>query len=229
MTMESSVPTIGEEEWAAPSEFELIAHANKPFSLRVPALVVTRAEDGTLNFMLAMWFTPMGSSPSSFLVAVHRRTKTHEIMMATKEFVIAAPDESMLDVALYAGAVSGYTEDKWEAAGLTPLRPRHVKVPLVREALANVELEVSRTLPFDQDYILVVGLVRACHVKSEFFRGGIYQPNATPLLWLGKESGVSTADKTATHYAAGMGKTWAADHSAPLLHKKGKAPRPRSA
>jgi flavin reductase (DIM6/NTAB) family NADH-FMN oxidoreductase RutF len=215
---------INEDEWQSPDEFQTIAHANKPFSLRVPALVVTRSKDGVLNIMLAMWFTPMGTSPSSFLVAVHRRTKTYEIMMETKEFVIAAPDEGLLDVALYAGSVSGYAEDKWAASGLTPLRPRTGKVPLVREALANVELEVSRTLPFDEDYILVVGMVRACHVKSAFFRGGIYQENANPLLWLGKESGVATGDRAATHYAAGMGRTWAADHHAsPLLSKARKS------
>lgn len=215
---------IGEDKWAAPAEFETIAHANKPFSLRVPALVVSRSRDDVLNIMLAMWFTPMGVTPPSFLVAVHRRTKTYEIIMDTKEFVIAAPDESMLDIALYAGAVSGYAEDKWAASRLTPLRPNTGRVPLVREALANVELEVSRTLPFDQDYILVVGLVRACHVKSAYFRGGIYQDNANPLLWLGKESGVANDDKTATHYAAAMGETWAADHHSPLLNNVGKPP-----
>jgi flavin reductase (DIM6/NTAB) family NADH-FMN oxidoreductase RutF len=115
--------------------------------------------------------------------------------------------------------VSGHTEDKWEACGLTPLRPRTGKVPLVREALANVELEVARMMPFDKQYDLVVGVVRACHVKSEFFRGGIYQDNATPLLWLGKASGVATGDKAATCYAAAMGKTRAADHGSPLLSR----------
>ena len=97
-------------------------------------------------------------------------------------------------------------------------------MPLVREALANVELEVSRIWPFDDEYVLVVGKVLACHVKSEFFRGGIYQENANPLLWLGRESGTKTGDKTATHYVAGMGRTWAADHASPLLSKISKTP-----
>lgn len=207
-----------EDEWGSPDEFETIAHANKAFSLKVPALVVTRAKDGVVNIMLAMWFTPMGTSPSSFIVAVQHETKTYEIIMDTGEFVIAALDERQADVALYAGYVSGFFEDKWTASGLTPLRPRTGKVPLVREALANVEFKVLRTLPFDEEYILVVGEVRACHVKSEFFRGGIYRENARPLLWLGKESGVPNSDKAASHYVAGIGNIWAIDHEAsPLL------------
>jgi len=205
--------------WQAADEFETIAHANKPFSLRVPALVVTRGEDGTLNLMLAMWFTPMGAEPSSFLVAVDRKTKTYELMLETKEFVIAAPDESMLDVTVYAGSMSGHHEDKWGACGLTPLRPSAGRVPLVREALANVELAVGRMMPFDHKYDLVVGLVRACHVKSAYFRRGIYRDEAKPLLWLGKESGVATGDKNAICHAAGMSRTWTADPGSPLLSR----------
>lgn len=207
------------DEWDAPVEFEPIAHANKPFSLRVPALVVTRAPDGTLNCMLAMWFMPMGVEPSSFLVAVERSTKTYALIMETGEFVIAAPDESLFDVALYAGAVSGYAEDKWSVLGLTPLQPKAVKVPLVREALANVELTVLRTMPYDRKYDLIVGEVKACHVKSEFFREGVYLEHANPLLWLGKASGVAAGDKTAAHYGAAMGRIFAADYGSPLLRR----------
>jgi flavin reductase (DIM6/NTAB) family NADH-FMN oxidoreductase RutF len=212
------MPTI-DAEWQSADEFETIAHANKPFSLRVPALVVTRGKDGSLNLMLAMWFTPMGAEPSSFLVAVDRMTKTYALMLETREFVIAAPDERLLDVTVYAGSVSGHDEDKWDACGLTALRPRVGKVPLVGEALANVELEVARMIPFDQKYDLVVGVVRACHVKSAFFRRGIYRDEANPLLWLGKESGVATGDKSATCHAAGMSKTWTADPGSPLLRR----------
>jgi flavin reductase (DIM6/NTAB) family NADH-FMN oxidoreductase RutF len=214
-----SVMSTSEDTWQSRDEFEPIAHANKPFSLRVPALMVTRGKDGTLNLMLCMWFTPMGAEPSSFLVAVDRKTKSYELLLETNEFVIAAPDESMLDIAVYAGSVSGHAEDKWDACGLTPLRPLVGKVPLVREALANVEFEVSRMIPFDHKYDLVVGLVRACHVKSAYFRRGIYRDEANPLLWLGKESGVATGDKTATCHAAGMGKIWAADPGSPLLSR----------
>lgn len=208
-----------DDAWRGPTEFETIAHANKPFSLRVPALMVTRGKDGTLNIMLCMWFTPMGAEPSSFLIAVDRKTKSYELLLETKEFVIAAPEESMLDIAVYAGSVSGYTEDKWRASGLTPLRARFVNVPLVSEALANVEFEIARMLPFDHKYDLVVGLVRACHVKSAHFRHGIYLEGATPLLWLGKESGVTRTDKAATSHAAGLGRTWMADHDSPLLRR----------
>jgi flavin reductase (DIM6/NTAB) family NADH-FMN oxidoreductase RutF len=130
-----------ETDWKQPEEFEIIAHANKPFSLRVPALVVTRGKTGRLNLMLAMWFTPIATQPSSFLVAVAQDTQTNQFLEETGEFVIAAPEERLLEIVLYASTVSGKQEDKWERCGLTPLQPLHVRVPLIREALANVDLQ----------------------------------------------------------------------------------------
>lgn len=206
-----------ETDWKQPDEFELIAHANKPFSLRVPALIVTRGKSGRVNVMLAMWFTPIAATPSCFLVAVDRETKTYEFLEETEEFVIAAPEEKLLEVVLYASTVSGKQEDKWERCGLTPLQPLHVRVPLIREALANVELKRYRVIPFDQKYVLYVGEVMACHVKKDSFRGGIYLPGATPLLWLGKESGIPRGQKDVARYAAGLGRIWQADETSPLL------------
>jgi flavin reductase (DIM6/NTAB) family NADH-FMN oxidoreductase RutF len=206
-----------ETDWKSPEEFETIAHANKPFSLRVPALVVTRGKTGRLNLMLAMWFTPIATQPSSFLVAVAQDTQTNQFLEETGEFVIAAPEERLLEVVLYASMVSGKQEDKWERCGLTPLRPCHVRVPLIREALANVELKVYKVIPFNDEYLLYVGEVMACHVRKDSFRGGIYLPGSTPLLWLGKESGVPRGVKAVPRYAAGLGRIWQADEKSPLL------------
>jgi flavin reductase (DIM6/NTAB) family NADH-FMN oxidoreductase RutF len=210
-------------DWQRPDEFETIAHANKPFSLRVPALVISRGQSGRLNLMLAMWFTPIATDPSCFLVAVDQDTQTHQFLVETGEFVIAAPEERLLETVLYASTVSGKQEDKWEKCGLTPLRPLHVRVPLIREALANVELKVYKVIPFDSKYLLYVGEVLACHVRKDSFRGGIYLPGSTPLLWLGKESGVPRGEKAVARYAAGLGRIWQADEKSPLLSglKKG--------
>lgn len=209
------------DDWRQPTEFETIGNANKPFSLRVPALVVTRGKNGHINLMLSMWFTPMGLTPSSFLVAVDRKTKTCELLDETGEFVIAAPEERMFEATLYAGSVSGHDEDKWAASGFTPLRAAHVKVPLIAEAMANVEFHVSRVIPYDADFALYIGEVLACHVKSAFFDDGLYQPGSTPLLWLGKGSSASKPRQKAARFAAGLGRIWEADEQSPLLNRAG--------
>ncbi len=205
-------------DWRTPDEFETISNANKPFSLRVPALIVTRGKNGPINLMLSMWFTPMGLDPSSFIVAIDLKTKTRELMDETGEFVIAAPDETSFEKVLYCGAVSGHDEDKWEACGLTAMKPTHVGVPLIAEALANIELKVARVIPFDDDYSLYVGEVQTCHVRRDSFTDGLYLPGATPLLWLGKGSSLAHARKAA-RFAAGLGRIWEADEQAPILQR----------
>jgi len=50
--------------WQDPIDFVAGNHGNKPFSIRIPALVVTRGKNDRLNFLTAMWFTPTGAEPS---------------------------------------------------------------------------------------------------------------------------------------------------------------------
>ena len=51
-------------DWKEPDMFERIAHGNKPFTVRIPSLVVSRGKNDQINFLTAMWFTPTGSEPS---------------------------------------------------------------------------------------------------------------------------------------------------------------------
>jgi flavin reductase (DIM6/NTAB) family NADH-FMN oxidoreductase RutF len=206
-------------DWADADAFETITNGNKPFSLKVPALVVTRGKSGRINLMLSSWFTPMGADPSSFIMALKKTSKTFELMEETGEFVIAAPNEAMLEILVYAGAVSGHAEDKWEASGLTAAKPSKIAVPLIAEALANVELKVARKIVFDENYFLIVGEVQTCHVKKEFFQSGVYLEHADPLLWLGKASGIMRGSKAAINHAAGMGRIWTADQESPLIKR----------
>ncbi|OGQ18066.1 MAG: hypothetical protein A3C54_05565 [Deltaproteobacteria bacterium RIFCSPHIGHO2_02_FULL_60_17] len=57
-------------EWKEADMFEPAHHGNKPFAIRVPALVVSRGAKDRINFLTAMWFTPTGSEPSRMVVAI---------------------------------------------------------------------------------------------------------------------------------------------------------------
>jgi hypothetical protein len=48
--------------WSDPVDFEAGNHGNKPFSIRIPSLVVTLGKNDRLNFLTAMWFTPPAPS-----------------------------------------------------------------------------------------------------------------------------------------------------------------------
>lgn len=197
--------------------FERAGHGNKPFALRVPALLVTRSKAGELNFLTAMWFTPVGFEPSRLIVAVSKSTLTYERLVETGEFVMSAPSREMMEIVVLAGRVSGREANKWDATGLTPVKPAHISVPLIGEAIGNVEYRVQRVIPFDDETDLFVGEALAAYMRKGSMEGEVYREDADPLLYLGSKYGAD-GKSLGKHYAEFSG-IKCADYDSPLLKK----------
>ena len=56
--------------------------------------------------------------------------------------VIAIPTVDLIDKVVGVGTCSGADTDKFEKFRLTPLKGKHVKSPLIKECLANIECKV---------------------------------------------------------------------------------------
>jgi flavin reductase (DIM6/NTAB) family NADH-FMN oxidoreductase RutF len=56
--------------------------------------------------------------------------------------VIAIPTVDLIDRVVGVGTCSGADTDKFIKFGLTPVKARHVRAPLIRECLANIECRV---------------------------------------------------------------------------------------
>lgn len=204
-------------DWKESDMFETGGYGNKPFSIRIPALLVSRGAGGETNFLTAMWFTPAGTEPSRMIVAILKETYTYDLVRETGEFVMSVPTLSMMDVIVFAGRESGRNVDKWEATGLTPVKPSKVSVPLIGEALCNVEYRVVNQIPFDETMDLFVGEVLCVHVRKGAMEGDLYREEAEPLLYMGTkydENGKSLGK----HYARFSG-TQCAHYESPLLKK----------
>src|SRR5258705_3586510 len=152
--------------WQDPVDFEAGNHGNKPFSIRIPALVVTRGKNDRLNFLTAMWFTPTGAEPSRMVVAIQKKTLTYDFMLERGEFVMSAPTDKMMDIVVFGGYVSGRDVDKWQAAGLTAVQPSKISVPLIGEAIRHVEYKIVPQMPLDDDNGLFVGGGFAKHIRQ---------------------------------------------------------------
>lgn len=202
-------------DWKEPEMFEPAEHGNKPFAIRVPALVVSRGAGDRINFLTAMWFTPTGFEPSRLVVAILKRTLTYKLMLERGEFVMSAPTDKMMEVVVFAGYISGYDVDKWKATGLTPVKPLKVSVPLIGEAIGNVEYRVIQQIPFDEATDLFVGEALATHVKKGAMEGELYREDSNPLLYMGTkyDSEGNSLGKFYTH----VGKIERADYDSALL------------
>jgi flavin reductase (DIM6/NTAB) family NADH-FMN oxidoreductase RutF len=206
--------------------FEAVSHGNKPFSARIPALVVTCGSNDRLNFLTAMWFTPTGAEPSRMIVAIQKRTLTYEFLLERGEFVMSAPTDKMMEIVVFGGYVSGRDVDKWQAAGLTAVQPSKITVPLIGEAIGNVEYKVAKQIPFDDEMDLFVGEVMATHMRKGAMDGELYRADANPLLYLGTK--FDEKGKSMGKYYGQLSGIGRADYDSPLLKQYLSQPKKRT-
>lgn len=212
-------------DWKDADMFEPGNHGNKPFAIRVPALVVTRGAKERINFLTAMWFTPTGFEPSRMIVAIQKKTLTYDLLLERGEFVLSAPTDRMMDIVVFAGYISGHDVDKWKATGLTPVRPSKISVPLIGEAIGNVEYRVVQQIPFDEGMDLFVGEVLATHIRKGAMEGELYREDSNPLLYMGTKYDPD-GNSTGKYYARLHG-IERADYESPLLKEYLKRPKRR--
>lgn len=106
-----------------------------------PVVLVTTNDGKKNNIMTISWtmvadFTPM------FAMTTGPWNYSFTALRKTKECVIAIPTVDMLDKIVGVGICSGADTDKFEKFSLTPVKAKHVKAPLIRECLANIECKV---------------------------------------------------------------------------------------
>ena len=202
-------------DWKEPEMFEPAEHGNKPFAVRVPSLVVSRGAKDQINFLTAMWFAPTGFEPSRMVVAILKRTLTYKLILERGEFVMSAPTDKMMDIVVLAGYVSGRDVDKWKVSGLTPVKPSKVSVPLIGEAIGNVEYRLIQQIPFGDEMDLFVGEVLATHVRKGAMEGELFREDSNPLLYMGTK--YAPDGKPLGKFYSHLGKVERADYESPLL------------
>jgi len=106
-----------------------------------PVVLVTTNDGDKNNIMTISWtmvvdFTPlfaMTTGPWNYSYAALRKSR---------ECVISIPTVDLIDQVVGVGTCSGADTDKFKKLGLTPVKGKHVRSPLIKECLANIECKV---------------------------------------------------------------------------------------
>lgn len=116
---------------------------SRAFTLIEPGPVVLVAtHDGRKdNVMTITWTMVLGFS-AEFAITTGPWNHSYAALCKSRECVIAIPTVDLIDTAVGIGTCSGADTDKFEQFGLTPLKARHVRAPLIKECLANIECRV---------------------------------------------------------------------------------------
>ena len=113
------------------------------FKPKVPALVVTDSAELGPNIMTASWWMVAGYDPFRYMLAVSHKSYTYEIIERNPEFVMAAPSTDLMEALILAGMVSGRDLNKIDHLDLETLPGSSIDVPLLADAVGNLELTVS--------------------------------------------------------------------------------------
>lgn len=106
------------------------------------------------------WSMRTSGAPPMMAISVAPARYTHELIEESGAFVLAYPGRDLARATLFCGTNSGRDTDKFAKAGVTTEAARHVRAPLIREAVANLECRLVDRLSTG-DHTAFVGEVVA--------------------------------------------------------------------
>ena len=118
------------------------------------------------NLITIAWAGNVCSDPPMLSISVRSERYSHEIIRTTREFVVNVPSLGQARAVDWCGVVSGRSEDKFAATGLTPSPALKVKPPIVLECPINIECRVRQSLELGTHTMFVAEVV-AVQVSAE--------------------------------------------------------------
>ena len=106
-----------------------------------PVILVTTRDGRKNNVMTISWTMVVDFTPV-FAITTGEWNYSFAALRSKRECVIAIPTVDLLDEVVGIGTCSGADTDKFARFGLTPVRGKVVKAPLIKECLANIECRV---------------------------------------------------------------------------------------
>lgn len=124
-------------------------------------------DEGRPNVIsLAEVFNVSIENPVILGIAIAKKRYSHQLISATREFVVNLPTAGMIGVVDRCGGVSGRDVDKFALLGLTSVPAEKVRPPLIAECPISVECRVI-TIQEVGDHDLFLGEAVAEHVAEE--------------------------------------------------------------
>jgi len=115
----------------------------KAFTLIEPGpVVLVTTNDGQKDNIMTITWTMVLDFSASLAMTTGPWNTSYAALRETKECVISIPTVDLIDTAVGIGMCSGKDTDKFEKFGLTRVKAKHVRAPLIKECLANIECRV---------------------------------------------------------------------------------------
>ncbi len=140
--------------------------------------------DGRTNIITIAWTGIVCSDPPMVSISIRPHRHSSGIIKKTREFVLNIPTEEILEKTDRCGVLSGKDHDKFPEVGLTPVRGREVKAPLIGECPVNLECRVKEIKALGAHEIYLAEVVAAHADEKITQRGKIVASRTKPVLFI---------------------------------------------
>ncbi len=142
----------------------------------VPVVLITCGDySGDTNAITVAWVGTVSSEPPVIAIGVRPTRYSFGLLQRYGDFVVNLPKADHVDILNYCGSVSGRSEDKFESAGITPLRAEEVRAPIVSEFPVNIECKIKDRIALGS-HNLFLGEVVSVHASVDVLTRGQIDP-----------------------------------------------------
>lgn len=157
-------------------------------------LVSCRGKRGKTNIITLAWSMPTSIRPPMLAISVAPKRLSHKMIMKTKEFVVNIPTMDIVKETLFCGRRNGRRLDKFKESGLTPLKAKIVKPPIIKECIAHLECKRIQQVTTG-DHTIFVGEILAAYVNEGVFDGTYNLRKVKPIYHMGGDDFATLSPK----------------------------------
>ena len=132
---------------------------------RIVVLVSTVDSKGNENLAPHSEFVKLYTG--QFLLCIEKSHNTYENIKETGEFVVAFPSIEIAKETATAGKPFAKGVSEFEKAGLTPIKAKQIKAPLVKECLANFECRLHKEIGTVGTEAILIGDIVETHCDKD--------------------------------------------------------------
>lgn len=124
-------------------------------------------QEGKKNIITVGMFAFFSGRPSLVGIGIAPKRYSFELIRKSREFVVNVIDENLIKAVRICGERSGRDIDKFEAAGLTPVKGTKVNAFAIKESPVSIECKVVQEVETG-DHVWFIGEVQATHVRQNY-------------------------------------------------------------
>lgn len=136
-----------------------------------PVMLISATYEGKESIITLAWGGTASSNPPHVTVAIRKNRFSHNLIFASKEFVVNIPTYEMLDAIELCGTKSGSDTDKWKESNFTKGKSKIIRTPFIKECPVSMECKLIQVVELGS-HDLFIGEIVALHIDEKWKTAG---------------------------------------------------------